>query len=515
MSGNENEALKVVKENIEAVPKKNPFLEEDQLDEKEPAREEMPPEIAFLLEERLQENKMEKDDNIWPVIWDFAGQDVYRAIHPIFMSPDDIYLLVADITKNLSDKAECHLNRGNKEEIVPARDNEDTNLDHMMRWLDLIHSLKKCGEDEGSTGEFFLPPVIFVGTHATNPDPTTDADLIWKNCEGMPKELAGHIVSCLPIDNTKAGMTTDQEKIEDLREEILSLADKLPHAKKEIPLQWHRVEKEITKEARQGKKYLQKKAFYAEIVSKFCKLDNDDEFNELLYFLHARGSIVYHEHSSDDDGLVVLDPQWLINILCEIIKVTPSKKEPFLIRNDRKTLEDKGILSTRLLDHACRNQNLDPIKYSLLSLMEKFNLLCKWPTSRSGDSCFLVPCMLKTTAKEGNIEDKMSTCSAPVYLTFGTLGTNYVPSGLFCRLVLLFAKWLSVSQHTHEYRLYANEARFAIDAQQFLHLVCYKTVIKLCILSCPSKENSSTSNHFIEVLGWVIKLYQSRLVIAF
>ena len=509
MSGNENEALKVVKENIEAVSQKNPFLEEDQLDEKEPAREEMPPEIAFLLEERLQENKMEKDDNIWPVIWDFAGQDVYRAIHPIFMSPDDIYLLVADITKNLSDKAECHLNRGNKEEIVPARDNEDTNLDHMMRWLDLIHSLKKCGENEGSTGDFFLPPVILVGTHATNPDPTTDTELLWKNCERMPEELAGHIVSCLPIDNTKAGMTTDQEKIVTLRKEILNLADKLPHTKKkEIPLQWHRVEKEITKEARQGKKYLQKKVFYAEIVSKFCKLDNDDEFNELLYFLHARGSIVYHEHSSDDDGLVVLDPQWLINILCEIIKVTPGKKEPFLIRNDRKTLEDKGILTTRLLDHACRNQNLDPIKYSLLSLMEKFNLLCKWPASSSGDSRFLVPCMLKTTAKEGNIKDKMSTCSAPVYLTFGTLGTNYVPSGLFCRLVLLFAKhWLSVSQHTHEYRLYANEARFAIDAQQFLHLVCYKTVIKLYILSCPSKENSSTSNHFIEVLGWVIKLY--------
>ena len=54
-----------------------------------------------------------------------------------------------------------------------------------------------------------------------------------------------HIADYLPIDNTKSGKSTDQEEITGLRKKILELADKMPHTKRKIPLQWHRVEKEI------------------------------------------------------------------------------------------------------------------------------------------------------------------------------------------------------------------------------------------------------------------------------
>ena len=312
----------------------------------------------------------------------------------------------------------------------------------MLRWMDLIHSLQNCNESKVSTSEFLLPPVIVVGTHATSPDPETDIALIRKNCSFVAKKFQGHIVKCLPIDNTKAGMTTEQDKIVSLRKAILDLADKLPHTKKEIPLQWHRVEKEISKETWQQQKYLQKKTFRENIASPICRFEREDDFEELLYFLHARGSIVYHEHSGDEDGLVILDSQWLINVFCEIIKVTPCcNSEVFSVLEDREELKEKGILNERLLNHACNNRNLDPIKGSLTSLMEKFNLICRWPASRTGNSLLLVPCMLAATAKEENADDKMP---APVYLTFAE--TNFVPSGLFCRLVVLFGRRLSDTQ---------------------------------------------------------------------
>ena len=461
----------------------------------------IPQDIAFLVEEKLKTNEVDQDDKIWPVIWDFAGQDIYRAIHPIFMSSEDIYLLVCDLSKNLTDLAECRVNLDHKEYTVRARDSDDTNLDHILRWMDLIHSLKKCYQHEDSASEFLHPPVIVVGTHADRVDPSKELESLETKCSRVLKVFAEHIVKCLTVDNTKAGKSRDQEKIITLRKEVLDLADKIPHTKREIPLQWHRVEKEISKPVWQEKKYLQRRSFREDVVSLYCKFDYEGDFDELLHFLHARGTIIYHEHTGDKDGLVVLDPQWLINILCEIIKVKSHDGEAMSLLQDRMHLQEKGILRRRLLDHACRNQNLDPIKDSLISLMEKFNLICHWQAKKTEDSLILVPCMLTTKGEEGNaVEEMTSNCPAPVYLTFDK--TNYVPAGLFCRLVVLFGKWLSAPQCEHEYRLYANEARFALDKKgHWLLLVCYKTVIKLHI---SGPVDALLSNHCKKVLWWVL-----------
>jgi len=475
----------------------NPLKEQPNIAEEK--ANDLPPEIRVLLKEQLKEDSFSQgDDKIWPVIWDFAGQDIYRAIHPIFVSQEDIFLLVFDLTKKLSDRAECRVNLGQGEHTVPARDSDDSNLDHLMRWMDLIHSLKTCAENEVSASEFSLPPVIVVGTHAEGPDPKTEIELIRKKFEGLSDEFTNHIVRYLPIDNTKAGKEAEQEKIVTLRKEILAVAHEMPHTKKEIPLQWHRVEKEISRLVWQGKKYLQKNQFWEEIASKFCKFDKEDDFDELLQFLHARGSIVYHQHSGEKIGLVVLDPQWLINVICEIIKVTPCDGELLSISKARKELQEKGILRRSLLDFACRKQKLDPIKDHLISVMEKFNLICKWPARKTEDSLILVPCMLTSAGEEDSTADEMTNvCPAPVYITFDE--TNYVPGGLFCRLVVLFGKWLSNPQHTNEYRLYASEAQFALDEGHSLHLVCYKTVIKLHI---SAEVNFPTQlEHFIHALS--------------
>ena len=455
----------------------------------------MPEGVASLLEQVDNgEFEVDQDDKIWTVIWDFAGQDIYRAIHPIFMAPDDIYLLVFDLSKRLTDLANCRVNENHKEHTVDARDSEDTNLDHLLRWMDLIHSL-----ETSSASQLQHPPVILVGTHAdvvTNP--IEEIESVNKKCSAVLQVFADHIVRCLAIDNTKAGTSadqTDQKDVQDLRTEVLDLADKMPHTKKEIPLQWHRVEKEISKEEWQEKNYLARKKFQ-ELVLRYCTFDHDDDFDELLHFLHARGTIVYHEHEGDRDGLVVLNSQWLVNVLCEIIKVKSPSNEAMYLRRDREKLKDEGILSRKLLDHACRNQNLDPIKESLISLMEKFNLIFKWPATETEDSLILVPCVLTSKGEGGDAKEEMkSTSTSPVYLTFNE--TNYVPSTLFCQLVVLFGRMLSL-KYARDYRLHANEASFPLDADgHSLLLVCYKTVIKVCI---KGPGDSIPSKHFRNVL---------------
>ena len=157
------------------------FLTEQQKSFQVPGEEVMPDNVALLLAENLAKNEIDPDEKIWPIIWDFAGQDIYRAIHPIFMSPEDLYLLVFDLTKKLSEKAVCRVNVGHKEHAVTARDDQDTNLDHLLRWMDLIHSLKKGNQKEKEKVSY--RPVILVGTHADCvDDPSKAMELVKQKC---------------------------------------------------------------------------------------------------------------------------------------------------------------------------------------------------------------------------------------------------------------------------------------------------------------------------------------------
>ena len=434
----------------------------------------MPVNVALLLAEHLTRNKFDSDEKIWPIIWDFAGQDIYRAIHPIFMSPEDVYLLVFDLTKKLSEKAVCRVNVGHREHAVTARDDEDTNLDHLLRWMDLIHSLKKGNQKEKEKVSY--PPVILVGTHADCVDNPSEAmELVKQKCLRVfcKHSYLPHIRDRLSIDNTKAGKLFDQEGIEKFREAILKVADEMPHTKKPIPLQWHRVEKEISQPKWQRRKFLFKESFREDIVSRYCAFKNeDDDFEELVHFLHSRGTIVYHEHEYGEEkiGLVILDPQWLIKIFCKIINVNPQEKEPMDVEADRTELEEKGILSKKLIDHTCRSESLSPIKDHLISLMDKFNLICR---QKTGESQFLVPCMLRTTTNEE--EENETGSSVPIYLRFQT---EYVPNGLFSRLIVLFVK---NPQYTNMYELTSNKAKFTLNKNSShpFQMVRYKSVIKL------------------------------------
>ena len=431
----------------------------------------MPVNVALLLAEHLTRNKFDSDEKIWPIIWDFAGQDIYRAIHPIFMSPEDLYLLVFDLKKKLCEKAVCRVNVGRREHTVTARDDEDTNLDHLLRWMDLIHSLKKSNQKE----KISHPPVILVGTHADRvDDPSKEMELVKQKClHVLSKDsYLPHIRCCLSIDNTKAGKSFDQEEIEKFRGKIIEVAHEMSHTKKLIPLEWHRVEKEIIQPKWQSHKFLFKKPFYKDIVSRFCTFKHEDDFEQLLHFLHSRGTIVYHEHKNGE-GLVILDPQWLIKIFCKIINVSPQEDEPMSIEADRTELKEKGILSKELIDHTCHDSSLSLIKEHLISLMDKFNLICEC-RQKTGESHFFVPCMLRTTTDEEGQNETGST-ALPIYLRFHT---EYVPSGLFSRLIVLFVK---NPQYTNMYELTSNKAKFTLNKNSShpFQMVRYKSVIKL------------------------------------
>ena len=437
-----------------------------------------PDDIASLIENHFGydevDNCRNNTDGISPVIWEFAGQAAYRAIHPILMSPEAVYVLVFDLSKKLFDKA-----GGNGEEncSIPNPDSEDSNLDHIMRWMDLVHSLKHSTDGET------LPPVILVGTHAdcVKEDPERIMEcLLDRFCKNTV--LGKHVAGSTVVDNTRAGKELGQEdqRIARLRRLILKVANKMPHTKKEVPLQWLYIESKIQDKAQSGVKYIPKRSFKEEIVQNVCEIQGVGDVEPILHFLHDRGTVIYHEHANNPNGLVVLDPQWLVNVLCKIITaVTPSREEDIDIRSHRKRLREEGILAKELLDHACRELGVDQVQQSLLFLMEKVNLLFRYP-SEDNKEIYLVPSMLTKRPGREIIPTANDALSSPVYLTFET---EYVPVGLFSQLAVYFGVWAAKKSSCKQQQIYANAARFVLEDKNFLGLSCFKSVIKLHLWS--------------------------------
>ena len=434
----------------------------------------MPDEVVRLTSENLLRIESVKDDGIWPVCMDFGGQAIYRAIHPILVSREAVYLLVVDLTKDLSALAQCFVKEPGYDEVkIPSPDKNDTNLDHIMRWMDMVNSFKH--EKNGEV----LPPVILVGTRADLVQ--GDPEIMVRNVKDIicetAREFSDHIIGkTFAVNNTLAGKERVEEdpQVVALRKEILKVADTLPHTQVEVPLKWLQVENEVCNLASRGTNYVTRQDLRKNICDEICKFEVEDDYEVLLNFLHDRGTVVYHGRADEPGSLVFLSPKWLIDVLCQIISVEKQTEEKTVISNLRKDLGKYGILDAKLLDYSCTELGVGDIKESLLFLMKKFNLLCEY-TGKDGGSLYLVPCMLTSTPDDAFMPD-VSADPAPVYVTFTT---QYVPGGLFSRMVVLFLEFVQRRIASDQPKLWANFARFYLGDHTAVDFVCYKRVIKV------------------------------------
>ena len=257
------------------------------------------------------------------------------------------------------------------------------------------------------------------------------------------EDYYNHVVESVAMDNTLAGRPIQEEdkRICQLRQITLKEAENLSHTQKKIPLKWLEVENKVCDHIKKSEdKYMTKQGFKEKIVDQICQPDRDKNLAEhILNFMHDRGTIVYLDHPETPNGLVVLDPQWLVhNVLCKIVTIKNQKGDKPEIKRYRRNLKEKGILNVALLNYTCENLNLHDIKKHLILIMRKFNLLCESTKDINGETEYLVPCMLtRKPEKDLTCDDRKVVCE-PVFITFDT---EYVPFGLFSRILVLFGQW--------------------------------------------------------------------------
>ncbi|KAL9958370.1 hypothetical protein ACROYT_G035376 [Oculina patagonica] len=445
--------------------------------------------IADITEKLLQHDVLEDGDHIYSIFWDFAGQSVYYVTHPLFLTARAIYFLVYDLSQNPHGTAKPLVKQGVYKKFEDSF-NLKKNVDYLDFWMTSVASLARQDESNDVGGEALVnkfPSVFLVCTHADKPhdgrDPRELAVEIFGSLKDKP--YGPQLSDVFVVDNTKSGSELECGEVTRLREAVLDVAKELPHINEAIPVKWLRYEKALQIAKIGGYKCISL-AQARHIASEVCNIYKDDEILTLLNFLHDLRILIHFNDTPELDNVVVLDPQWLIDVFKKVITVRPydTKEKGFL--NLWCKLEKEGILEEKLLEHVwdpliCQRAPLE----SLIAIMEKFSLLCPWPSlDNSCNKQYLVPSMLKSHPPKA-ISDLVASAQIPsLFLKFKT---GQVPAGLFSRLVLEFFQWCNIKfpQQAAVPQFFNNFARFYILPEEghSVVLLCHSLSVEILVLS--------------------------------
>ena len=162
---------------------------------------------------RGQHGRSKEDSIITLDLWDFAGQHLYYASHPVFFSPRGVYVLVHNLSKPLDALAEPRVRQG-VHDIVLDNLNGETNMENFLSWLVTVHRSRptqqelvdNCGNQKPT---YLRPPVIIVGTHADKPCEGVDVVKSRIRSTISGKEYEKHVIRpFFSIDNTRGTYQT-------------------------------------------------------------------------------------------------------------------------------------------------------------------------------------------------------------------------------------------------------------------------------------------------------------------
>ncbi|KAK3602249.1 hypothetical protein CHS0354_034485 [Potamilus streckersoni] len=234
-----------------------------------------------LLQENVYKLKQDTDKTSPLTIWDFAGQYAFYTTHQTFLTRRAIYLLVSDVSQQLTDLVadECYFD---SDGIIKCKVHELTEV-----WLNSIHS---CASSPDSR----TPPVILVGTHVDK----ISQGRYYEICESYFRQIRSylkdkptrfHLVDeDFAIDNTIV-----DSKLEDLKRKIVEVASQQPYWGEKIPARWLLLEQELMKQKAAGVKVISR--LVVETMSKegTLRIEKSEELDLFLRFLHETGIIIY------------------------------------------------------------------------------------------------------------------------------------------------------------------------------------------------------------------------------
>lgn len=303
-----------------------------------------------------EKGRAKVDREISFTVWDYGGQEVFYALHHLFLTNYGVCVIVFDMREVVGKE-----NFQNHPDYESMQD-EEVALKTIQFWLDSI-SLHAEGAD-----------VVLVGTYLdAMGNLEEDLKLVNSRLEDVlrqaNKDLAlvhnlGDSLCYYPLDNTER---QDERRCKMLRDSLWKTAVSKDYVQEKVPLRWSLCLEHM---------FLSKKDYMEldavkELATNTCKI-SEDRVPEMLDFMHQLGVIVHLTSTEALKKYVILHPQWLLNNLTYVIcdprhmdvHATKLKKRvmqpisPISLFRDIEKWEKRGIATSAFLSQVWKDSHL-------------------------------------------------------------------------------------------------------------------------------------------------------------
>ncbi|XP_019643950.1 PREDICTED: uncharacterized protein LOC109485011 isoform X1 [Branchiostoma belcheri] len=421
-----------------------------------------------LVGKNISQFKSKEDLPKKMLLLDFAGDRLYYATHPLFISSHAIFLVVFSLAKFAQDETY-----------------------HMRRLIFWLHSIAAHAKNPECK-------VFLVGTHrdlVQRKRRKQITKIITKKIGQYPRLLGMIVLNMVdPSDNSthhtfvfcvdnSAQIYDDSEGLR-LRETLVNEVNKAEHVKHEIPLRWLKFY-DLTnrrKRRRGGKDYPKNCTSSTQAVwdmvqkESIFKPDEKEDFDQMLDFYNRVGEIKLME------TFVVFDPQLVVDLLTNLLQMT---------------VEHGAMVPLKLMEKLCKKINA-PFE-EVITILRKYDLVCPLLNSPGQDDTttaqyYIIPLNLKRLDKKRQaLEPEDDVISSDpetddrAWLPFWQNRSTDVsfffnfrefnPDAVFVRLL---ARCLYVSQRSHDM---SNRRHVYSDAGRFYQSNDFYYKIELC---CPA-----------------------------
>ena len=197
--------------------------------------------VTDMVEQCLQDVELNYDVKAKEAIlsvWDFAGQNLYYASHSVFLCHRAVYVLVHNLSKDLSAQAEPSAKQGTLD-ISLENPTDQTNLDNLLSWLVSVHCIRPTADEHSRAWEeksppYLRPPVFLVGTHADKPfkNVRDTENHIKESISG--KTYTQHVIRpFFAVDNTRSA---SDYGVQALQNRILEVLKQEPYMGEKVPI---------------------------------------------------------------------------------------------------------------------------------------------------------------------------------------------------------------------------------------------------------------------------------------
>ena len=421
----------------------------------------------------LKENPKARVD-----FYDFAGQLVFHASHPTFLSSKAIYILTFDLHKIHSGGRAPKVEKVETKKRGKANHGTVSDVDSIFFWLNIVYMF-------AATKRHIHPHVILVGTHA---------DKLPKSNRDQEAEMCFREIRSLLADSPLKLILSDKEFVVDntkktdpcfsqLQAEIFSLAQLQPNWGIHTPSRWLPLEREIQHAKDSGLKVIPFGKIREINSSLEVRIPDDTELQMFLQFLHDAGEMIYFNEPTFRDH-VVLDPVWLIDALKALITA-----DRFAIRSPNhadkwKRFCETGIIQKTTITAVFKENADDPALVEnsehVLRLMEKFLFIASpidnevglndnGDTEEKTDTMYIVPSMVQTPMNKQLITSPEGLSSTTVFCMVSQ--NNFLPSAVFHKLLAkCISKWQIVDQSGQK-QIFCDVCKFNLDQQKHYKLI--------------------------------------------